>query len=81
MISFLLFLFFSSHDSLELDVCNKVCFVVTVFINAVIVLLFIQKLRIMVGELIFRKARLFLYRNSSFFSRIGKKNFRVGDKN
>ena len=30
-------------------------------------------LNYMVGELIFRTARLFLYRNSSFFSRIGKK--------
>ena len=44
----LLFLFFNSHNSLEL---------------------------------MFRTTRLFLGRKSSFFSRIGKKIFRVGDKN
>ena len=35
----------------------------------------------MVGELIFRTARLLLGRKRSFLSEIGKKNFRVGDKN
>ena len=56
---FLLLLSFNSHDSLELDGFNTslpCCKILSLY--AVIVLLFSQKLRIMVGELIFRTARL-----------------------
>ena len=50
----------------------KVCLVVIVFIcgNSPV---HPEIDNLMVGELILRTARLFLHRNSSFFSRIGKK--------
>ena len=62
----------------------KVCLVVIVFIciNCRPLLLFIQKFIIQWLENWYLGWRgNFLGRNNSFFSRIGKKNFRVGDKN
>ena len=59
----------------------KVCLVVIVFICSKCTSVHQEIDNLIVGELIFRMARLFLGRNSSFFSRIGKKIFRVGDKN
>ena len=52
---------------------TKVCLVVIVFICINCISVHPQLDNLMVGELIFRTARLFLGRNSSFFSRIGKK--------
>ena len=51
----------------------KVCLVVIVFICINCTSFHPGIDNLMVGELIFRTARLFLGRNSSFFSRIGKK--------
>ena len=51
----------------------KVCPVVTVFICINCTSVHPEIDNLMVGELIFRTARLFLGRSSSFFSRIGKK--------
>ena len=59
----------------------KVCLVVIVFICSNCTSVYPEIGNLMVGELIFKTARLYLGRKSSFFSRIGKKNFRVGDKN
>ena len=51
----------------------KVCLVVIVFICINCTSFHPGIDNLMVGEFIFRTARLFLGRNSSFFSRIGKK--------
>ena len=59
----------------------KVCLVVIVFIYSNCTSVHPEIDNLTVGELIFRTARLFLGRKISFFSRIGKKNLRVGDKN
>ena len=59
----------------------KVCLVVIVFICSNCTSVHPEIDNLMVGELIFRTARLFLSKKSSFFSRIGKKNFKVGNKN
>ena len=52
---------------------KKVCLVVIVFICINCTSVHPEMDNLMVGELLFRKARLFLGRNSLFFSRIGKK--------
>ena len=51
----------------------KVCLVVIVFICIYCTSVHPEIDHLMVGELIFREARLFWSKNSSFFSRIGKK--------
>ena len=58
----------------------KVCLVVIVFICINCTSVHPEIDNLMVGELMFSMARLFLGRNNSFYSRIGKKT-RVGDKN
>ena len=50
----------------------KVCLVVIVFICISCTSVHPEIDNLIIGELIFRTARLFLGRNSSFFSRIGK---------
>ena len=52
----------------------KVCLVVIVFISSNCTSVHPEIDNLMVGELIFRTARLFLGRRSKFFSRIGKKS-------
>ena len=51
----------------------NICLVVIVFICINCTSVHPEIDNLMVGELIFRMARLFLGRNRSFFSRIGKK--------
>ena len=51
----------------------KVCLVVIIFICSNSTSVHPEIDNLMVGELIFRTARIFLGRNSSFFSMIGKK--------
>ena len=75
---FVLFLFlFISHDSLQLDGFNRSvpcwnCLYMQYSVHPEIH-------NLMVGKLMFRTARQFLGRNSSFFSRIGKKELGVGE--
>ena len=54
----------------------KVCLVVIVSICINCATVHPEIDNLMVGELILRMLRLFWGRNSSFFSRIGKENFR-----
>ena len=58
----------------------KVCLVVIVFICINCTSVHPEMDNLMVGELIFRTARRLLGRNSSFFSRIGKKTLGYGTK-
>ena len=58
----------------------KVCLVVIVFICSNYPSVHQKIDSLIVGELIFRMARLILGRNSSFFTRIGKKTLGYGTK-
>ena len=51
----------------------KVCLVAIVFICSNCTSVHLEIDNLMVGELVFRTARLFLGRKSSFFNKIGKK--------